>query len=324
MGVLLVICPWGPAFATQQDLYRRAMAIGEGERKGREMATDHEKRILRVLDYIYANPSGDLSLDNLADVAAMSRFHWHRVFHGMTGETLADAVRRIRLHRSACWLVQSENPVALVASMAGFGNTQSYVRAFRAAYRQTPTAFRKLGEITSPYHPKSKGNLPMFPVEIISAPARRLIAVPHKGSYMEIARAFEKLDVVIDTRGLWPQVRGMVGVYYDDPAATKPADLRSHAGVVVEAALPPVDGLEDVHLTGGRTAMLRYKGHYSGLPAAYTHLFGTWLPASGFDAAQAPSFEIYINSPMDTAPENLLTDICLPLALSDWPEHPQK
>ena len=79
------------------------------------MASTYENRILRVLEYIHSNPAGDLSLDALADVAAFSRFHWHRVFHGMTGETLADAVRRIRLHRSACWLVQSEKPVAQVA-----------------------------------------------------------------------------------------------------------------------------------------------------------------------------------------------------------------
>ena len=208
------------------------------------MASTYEKRLLRVLDYIHTNPAGDLSLDALADVAAMSRFHWHRVFHGMTGETLADAVRRIRLHRSACWLVQTENPVAQVAQMAGFRNTQSYERAFRAAYDQSPTAFRKRGEITSPYNPKSKGHLPMFPVEIKTVPARRLLAVPHKGSYMEIAKAFEKLGVIIASRNLGPQIRGMVGVYYDDPAATKTADLRSHAGVVVDATLPSVEGLD--------------------------------------------------------------------------------
>lgn len=44
------------------------------------MPNSYEKRLIRVLEYIHANPAGDLSLDALADVAAMSRFHWHRVF----------------------------------------------------------------------------------------------------------------------------------------------------------------------------------------------------------------------------------------------------
>ena len=48
-----------------------------------------ENRMIRVLDHIHDNPAGDLSLDALADVAAMSRFHWHRVFRAITGETAA-------------------------------------------------------------------------------------------------------------------------------------------------------------------------------------------------------------------------------------------
>ena len=57
------------------------------------MANDYENRLLRVLDYIHNNPAGDLSLDQLADVAALSRFHFHRVFAAIMGETAANALR---------------------------------------------------------------------------------------------------------------------------------------------------------------------------------------------------------------------------------------
>ena len=76
------------------------------------MAASYEDRVLRVLAYIHDYPDGDLSLDALSEVAAMSRFHWHRVFRAITGETCAQAVRRIRLHRAASWLVMTEKPVA--------------------------------------------------------------------------------------------------------------------------------------------------------------------------------------------------------------------
>ena len=45
----------------------------------------HTDRILRVIDYIHAHADEDLSLDQLADVAAFSRFHWHRVFAAIMG-----------------------------------------------------------------------------------------------------------------------------------------------------------------------------------------------------------------------------------------------
>jgi AraC family transcriptional regulator len=47
--------------------------------------------------------------------------------------------------------------------------------------------------------------------------------------------------------------------------------------------------------------------------AAYDWLFGQWLPSSGREAADAPIFEDYLDSPRDTLPTELRTDIYLPL-----------
>jgi len=59
---------------------------------------------------------------------------------------------------------------------------------------------------------------------------------------------------------------------------------------------------------------MHYKGPYSGLAAAYRHLYGVWLPESGEEPSNAPPFEVYLNNPRDTAPEDLLTDVCVPLS----------
>jgi AraC family transcriptional regulator len=91
-----------------------------------------------------------------------------------------------------------------------------------------------------------------------------------------------------------------------------PADLRSHAAFEMkggEIAAP----LEQVTLKGGRHAVLTYTGPYAGLPAAYDQLYSVWLPASGEEPADSPTFEVYRNSPMDTAPDDLVTELYLPL-----------
>jgi AraC family transcriptional regulator len=98
----------------------------------------YERRLLRVIDHIHANPAGDLSLDALADVAELSRFHFHRVFHAMTGETAAEAVRRVRIQRAACWLAQTDWAVSDVARRAGYPAAKSFARTFAAQYGLTP------------------------------------------------------------------------------------------------------------------------------------------------------------------------------------------
>lgn len=273
-----------------------------------------EARLRRVIQYIFDNPAGDLSLDALADVAAMSRFHWHRVYHAMTGETCAQAVRRIRAHRAACWLVQTDWTVDRVAAEAGYDNPDSFARAFRRQYGMTPHAFRTAGRPDLQFPSVNQGEPEMYPFEIRTCAPLRLAALPHSGAYPEIGRAFEQVAAMFTAQNLWSQARGMVGVYYDSPDDVPEAKLRSHAGVAVEANLTMPSDLEEVLLPGGRHAVLTLKGPYSGLKAAWDHLYSTELPHTGAIPADAPPFEVYLNDPSQTAPADLLTEIHVPLA----------
>jgi AraC family transcriptional regulator len=277
------------------------------------MVNDTERRMLRVIDYIHDNPTGDLSLDALADIAAMSRFHWHRVFRATTGETAAQSVRRMRLHRAAVALVQTTWPLRKVAEAVGYPNAASFNRAFTDAYKMPPVAFRNRGELR-PFPPNQlpKGAI-MYPIALRDEPVRHLAAIDHSGPYPEINRAFEKLFATLAARDLIAKTGHMVGVFLDDPSAVAPAALRSFAGVEVAPEFPAAAPLGLQILPGGAQAVLTYTGPYAGLPAAYDQLYGVWLPQSGRTPADQPSFEIYLNSPMDTPQDKLVTELHLPL-----------
>lgn len=154
----------------------------------------------------------------------------------------------------------------------------------------------------------------MFPVTILDAPARHLIGLPHRGAYHDISRTYEILGPELGAAGLWDKAKGMIAVYYDDPAAVPAADLTSFAAVAFADDVPCPPGLETLALPGGRHAVLHFTGPYAGLPAAYHWLYGDWLVASNASLRDAPSWEFYLNSPMDTSPADLRTDIYLPLA----------
>ena len=276
------------------------------------MPTSYEDRILRVLTYIHDNPAGDMSLDRLADEAAMSRFHWHRVFHAITGETCAQAVRRVRLHRAAVLLVQTDQPVERIAATCGYPNPVSFARAFGDGFGLRPAAYRKSGRLLPPISPTTPEDYHMYPITTRSEPARRLAVLMHKGAYYKIGKCFESFGLMCESRGLWPQTGPVIGVYVDNPDVTPEADLTSLAGAEWLGDDIP-DGMQEWHLEGGETAVLTYKGPYSGIASAYHTLFGDWLPKSGQEPADAPCYEISLNSPRDTAPNELLTEICLPL-----------
>ena len=277
------------------------------------MRNQYERRLIRVLEYIHDNPDGDLSLDALADVAAMSRFHWHRVFRAMTGETIADAVRRTRLHLAACWLVETDWPISEVSKRAGFSNAKSFGRIFKDHHSKTPLAFRRAGRAPQHIQTSRSGHFPMYEIQIRQAPARQFSGLAHIGPYAEIGRSFERVSAIVTARNLWPTVSGMAGIYYDDPSSVVPQALRSHAGVIVSPDFESPEDFDTVALPEGEEAVLLFRGPYSGLSKAYDFMWGEWLPSSAREPADTPPFEIYLNAPRDTAPDQLLTEICMPL-----------
>jgi len=66
-------------------------------------------------------------------------------------------------------------------------------------------------------------------------------------------------------------------------------------------------------INGGDYAVTTHKGPYEKLNETYARLMGQWLPQSGRELRSAPCFELYHNSPDNTAPEDLITDIHVPL-----------
>ena len=278
------------------------------------MTVDYNARLKRVYAAIHENPAQEHSLDELAAVAALSRFHFHRVFAAMTGETVAEAVRRVRLNRAAHALARSDTAVAAVGRACGYPNAASFTRAFRAAYGVTPGEFRKAGQaLPLKLRAIGQGGHSMFPVSITTEAPRRAIGLPHTGPYMQIGAAYDQLSAELAALNLWDQTRGLVGVYFDDPSIVAPQALRSFAGVIVDADLPLPAALTELTIAGGRYARLAFTGPYTGFGLAYEWLYGDWLAGSGEAMRDAPSWELYLNTPMNTAPEDLRTDILLPL-----------
>ena len=274
----------------------------------------YEARLRRVVRYIHENVDGDLSLDTLADIAALSRFHFHRVYRTMTGETCADTVRRARTYRASHLLVQTTLSLDEIASSVGYDNTQSFNRAFRTVFSQTPTVFRKSGTPRDLNLTLKLGDPKMTDVTTREMPGIRLASLPHRGPYNTIAQAFENLSATFNARNLWPEVRGMAAIYYDDIGAVPDEDLHSAAAFVVDEAFEMPEGVEEEFISAGRIGVLLHKGPYAGLPQSWDDLYRIWLPDSGETTADAPPFELYLNDPRDTAPEDLRTEICVPLA----------
>jgi AraC family transcriptional regulator len=280
-----------------------------------EQATSEScaRRLTRVSAYIHDHLDEELGLDVLADIACLSPYHWHRIYHAHFGETVAATVRRLRLQRAAADLAHTDRPILKVAERAGYDSQASFTRAFNAAFGLPPAKYREVGSHSVFKACTPRGVHVMYDVGITTVAPETLIAVEHRGSYMAIGKSFDLLFTTLAQHNLIRPDLRMVGVYLDDPTSVPEAELRSQACVVVDEPMTVEAPLLSTHIQGGDHAVLKYKGPYGDMRAAYDWLFGQWLPSSGREAADAPVFEDYLNSPRDTPPTELRTDIYLSL-----------
>ncbi|MFC6444134.1 AraC family transcriptional regulator [Shinella zoogloeoides] len=278
-----------------------------------EIWAAYEKRLLRVSAYIYEHLDEDMDLDRLSEIACLSAHHWHRVYRAVHNETLATTVRRLRLHRAAGDLVRSESSVRDIAARWGYPNLQSFTRVFAAAYGMPPARYRREGSHRAYAPENDKETSRMFDVAVTTLPEQRLLCIPHSGSYMGIGKAFEALYGALFSRNIFQPDMRMIGLFLDDPELVAEEKLRSFACVTAGADIPAEAPLVSRTLAGGDYAVLRHKGPYANMGAAYRWLYGTWLPASGRSIRDEVMFEAYLNNPRDVPPNELLTEICLPL-----------
>ncbi|MBB5516030.1 AraC family transcriptional regulator [Rubricella aquisinus] len=218
----------------------------------------YETRILRVIAHINAHATETLSLDDLADVACLSRFHFHRVFRGMTGQTVAEAVRNARLTRASA-LLRDGAGVADVAGACGYGDATSFSRAFSAAFGVPPGRFRD-AHAALRTQLQARDDQTTFPVEVRNVPACAGIGIQHRGSYMEIGIGFERLGAMLAARGLFGQARTMLGIYYHDPSAVEEPFLESLAAVVMDGPVETPDGFVPVEIPAARHAVMTFRG----------------------------------------------------------------
>jgi AraC family transcriptional regulator len=276
---------------------------------------DYAARLDRVFTYLADHLDDRLDLSKLADVACMSPWHFHRIYVAMQGETVAEAVRRLRLHRGAAELITGELPVSRIARRAGYGSQEAFTRAFRTAYGVTPARYRGAFAPTRAIRTgeETMDTTTGYEATVRQSPAIRVAALSHRGDYMAIGSTFERLAAMAAGQGLLgPGVRWF-GIYYDDPSATPSAALRSDACVSVPEGWSPSGDLELREIHGGRYATTLHVGPYAELQRAYQWLYGTWLAASGEEAADAPCVEEYLNDARTTAPADLRTEVWLPL-----------
>jgi AraC family transcriptional regulator len=279
---------------------------------------EYRNRINKVIKALIQRPGEDWRTPDLAGLAGISAFHFHRIFRALTGETMFAFLQRRRLLRVIELMHEDRFTLTEIALECGFDSGSSLSRAFRKQFHCSPSEYRRRHPplLLPPARPQRKNTMP---VTIREARARTAVIVERKGMIEQnfnqaATAAFRVLVHEIKRVNAWHAIRETIGMCPDEASMVPDAEARYQAGFIYEGELPAMnDEVQHVTIPAGRWVVSEHQGAYETLWQSWNRLYRDWLPSSGHALREVAPFEIYLNNKNQVPPEELRTEIWVPI-----------
>jgi len=246
--------------------------------------------------YIESHLSGDLSLEAVADVAGVSRFHLSRAFSVTTGFGLAAYVRARRLTVAAKTLAAGAPDILAIALDTGYGSHEAFTRAFRQHFGVTPEALRERATLTGldllePIAMNHNTSTTIAPPRIVRSEALLIFGLGQR-HYRSNAGIPSQWDRFLPYLGHIPGQVGRVayGVICN---SDDEGSVEYVCGVQVREFPAEPAEFTRLRIPPQTYAVFEHRDHVSMVSVTWEAIWNHGLSANGHKAADGPSFEKY-------------------------------
>lgn len=143
--------------------------------------------------------------------------------------------------------------------------------------------------------------------------AAKVAYIRHIGPYSDCGAAWKKLFEWLGKKKLLEKTKRKIGICYDDPAVTEPEKIRYDACIEIEGEIDGDDEISLKEIPSAVYAAALHVGPYEGLGKAYAYIYRQWMPENGKEIQADPTIEVYLNDPLEVSPEELKTEIYVPV-----------
>ena len=275
---------------------------------------DYIQRINKVIAYINNHLDETLDLKTLANEAALSDFHFHRIFKALKGEAIGGYITRLRLEATARLLRYTALTIEEIAFNIGYETPASLSKAFKKQYGISPTEYRTNKDTYIMKKEIINPDLALKTPKIVTLEPKNLIYVALTGAYgsLDYGKAYEQLWAVIKAQKLFTKGIESICISYDDPKITESSLQRSDVCLAIHKPATPQEEVSCKTLAGGKYAVFFYQGSYENLSQVYDTAV-RWVIDHQYTLREEPFFEKYLNDARRTPKEKLKTEIYIPI-----------
>ncbi len=262
---------------------------------------DQASIIRDLLDWLEGHLDQPLSLDNVAAKAGYSKWHLQRMFKEVTGNAIGAYIRARRLSKAAVALRLTSRPILDIALQYRFDSQQTFTRAFKKQFNQTPAYYRRSEEwcsigICSPIR---MGQDPLPEAHFVSIPEKQLVGITQSYSCSLEQLSASRSDL---RKHFWTQYLGNVAsvppVLYGLHHSRQSLDKDDEQDILYTTAISPEhrpDNLEGepITLKSGEYVQFNYEGAPEELQRFILTVYGTCVPKLGLTRRKGYDIEIF-------------------------------
>lgn len=282
----------------------------------KESKTNYESSINKVLNYIQENLSTQMELNTLAQIGCFSPYHFHRLFKAFVGESIGAYIKRKKLEQAAHLLSYTKDSVSEIGYQIGYETPSSLSSAFQKKFGCTPSHFRLHFQQFKQSNQMKNTSIPdmNIPVEIKDIEGFNVAFVRCKGYNPDtIGKAWKTIIPFAQQNGFFKPEAKLIGIAVDNPDVTQEDLCEYNACISTSTPIEPSGEVSAKFLKGGKYAVFTHKGPYDHVDQVYSYIFKKWLTESEYTLRDGEVYDNYLNSITNTAPEDLLTEIHIPI-----------
>lgn len=275
------------------------------------------ERLNQTINYIEEHLAEEISYDELAQIACCSTYHFQRMFTYMAGISLSEYIRRRRMSLAAQDIHSGDEKIIDIGLKYGYTSPTAFNRAFQSIHGVAPSTIKKEGTMMKVYAPISfkitvKGVAEMnyrieekaeFRIIGISEPLDKDIEnnfkiVPQMWQKAAMDGTIAKLAPMMNS-----QPMGLLGV----SACNNDEEWKYFIAVSSSAAIDKI--LEEYFVPASTWAIFTGTGTSQSIQELEQRIVTEWLPTSGYEYANAPDIEVYLNPD----PNNAQYEVWIPV-----------
>ena len=274
--------------------------------------------INRAIEFIEANISQNIGLAEIAKYSFLSKYHFHRIFKSIIGDTTKDYLTRLRLEKSAIMLKNTTKTINQIAYDCGYGSPETFMRAFKSFFSTTPTLYRastktEIANKKRHYQNTSFEKLHVGSPQIIEKPNLNLAYIRQFGNYDKIDYSFERLFRWASENFTLKQQPEALGIVHDNLDLTEVSNLRFDACIVVPEEIQTSGEIGFKKIKGGKFAVFHYKGAFEMFYPIYDYIYNVCIFKYRWVLRDEPALEWYTSPPPFYNSQQLITDFYLPI-----------